>query len=225
MTPAREAAKMKVIMLGLAAGLVVAVIPAVALAQGRGGGQDNPNPARVCFYSDAGFQGEVFCVNPNGRSDALSGDWNDRISSIRVGRNTDGVEVCRNANFGGGCQFLTGDASSLPNFNDQISSFQVGQRSQVAAAPSPPSPVPNQVCFFQDWDFAGSSLCRGAGESSTSLGAEWNDRISSLQVPPSLWVQVCSDFGFQGQCNSIGSNIARLETGNDTISSFRVFAR
>jgi hypothetical protein len=199
------------------------LVPSVTHAQGQGGGQNRPNPARVCFYSDAGFGGDSFCVNPNGMSEALGTDWNDRISSIRVGRNSGGVEICRDNAFAGGCEFFSADAANLGGFNDAASSFRVGR---VSAAPQE-SPVPaGQICFYEDFDYRGSSFCRNAGEVVAALGTDWNDRISSIRVGQGVWVQVCSDFNFGGACNSVGSSVGQMPPpGNDNISSLRVLAR
>jgi hypothetical protein len=209
--------------LAFALPLCVLVLPTLTFAQGQGGGQNRPNPARVCFYSDAAFAGESFCVNPNGLNDALGLDWNDRISSIRVGRNSGGVELCRDNGFAGGCQFFGADTANLGAFNDAASSFRVGQRS-----PAPPvSPVPSgQACFYENFDYGGSSFCRSAGEVVAALGTDWNDRISSIRIGDDVWVQVCSDFNFGGSCNSVGSGVGQMPpSGNDNISSLRVFAR
>lgn len=206
----------------VALALVTLAFP--TLAQGQGGGQNRPNPARVCFYADAAYAGESFCVNPNGESTALGADWNDRISSVRVGRNSGGVELCRDNSFGGGCEFFAADVPGLGGFNDAASSFRVGQRSP--SPPEAPAPPTDQVCFFENFDYSGASFCRAAGEAATALNADWNDRISSIRVGATVWVQVCSDFNFGGACNSIGSSVPQLPaSSNDNISSFRVIGR
>jgi hypothetical protein len=210
--------------------LAFVLLPGVAHGQGQGGGQDRPNPARVCFYEDFDFAGATFCVNPNGQDSALDAEWNDRISSIRVGRNTGGVQVCRDSAFGGGCEFFGADVPRLnANLNDAASSFRVGQLPVPAPLPQPlpqPPPAGGQVCFYEHFDYAGASICRGPGEVTAALAQEWNDRISSIRLDPSVWVQVCSDFNFQGQCSSVGSSVPQLSpAANDNISSFRIFAR
>jgi hypothetical protein len=197
---------------------------------GPGPGLPPINPNQVCFFADFNFQGASFCAS-RGQSDPdLPGSWNDRISSIRVGANSGGVLLCRDFFFQGGCDFHTSDVAQLPaNRNDTASSFRVGSGNPGPFPPGPPPPPPppqGQVCFYSDWNFQGQSFCRGAGDQNGALSPQWNDQISSIRVDPSVWVQVCSDFSFQGQCQSLGGNVSQLTgNANDSISSYRIFAR
>ena len=69
-------------MLGLMAGLFTTFAATQADAQRWG----RPNAPRsgACFYKDANFQGEYFCVRAGEGVDAVPNDMNDQISSIRT---------------------------------------------------------------------------------------------------------------------------------------------
>jgi hypothetical protein len=89
---------------------------------GRGSGNEPQNGA--CFYLEADYRGEQFCVNSNESQRNLGERYNDKISSIRVfGRAR--VVVYENENFSGASRTFTGDVSNLRNFNDIITSIEV----------------------------------------------------------------------------------------------------
>jgi hypothetical protein len=202
---------------------------------GPGPGIPPVNSNQVCFYADYNYQGASFCAN-RGQSDPdLPGSWNDRISSLRVGPSSGGVLLCRDFFFQGGCDYYTNDVAQLGgNRNDTASSYRVGSGNPGPfpppgggfPPPPPPPPPQGQVCFYGDWNYQGGSFCAGAGQSDADLPPDWNDRISSIRVDPSVWVQVCTDFGYSGQCQSLGGNVSQLTgNANDSISSYRVFQR
>ncbi|WIJ26295.1 SH3 domain-containing protein [Devosia sp. RR2S18] len=79
-----------------------------------------------------------------------------------------------------------------------------------------------RVCFYEDWDYQGSSFCVRPGQRYSQLN-NFNDRISSIRVFGNAQAQVCEDYNFRGRCAVIDDNQRRL-TGrnNDIISSVRV---
>jgi hypothetical protein len=89
------------------------------------GSQAMPREA-ACFYRDANFRGEYFCL-PRGASYAtVPPGFNDRISSIRIIR-AGGVLVFRDRDFGGGAVRITSNVADLRRgvWNDRISSIRV----------------------------------------------------------------------------------------------------
>jgi uncharacterized protein YraI len=79
---------------------------------------------RVCFYEHVDFGGDSFCVRPGERLRAL-GDWNDRISSIRVRGDAEAL-VCEHNGFRGRCVVIDRNVRNLgPRGNDIISSIRV----------------------------------------------------------------------------------------------------
>ena len=88
---------------------------------GRPGRPDRRD--RVCFYEHFNYEGDRFCVRPGDRLRSL-GDWNDRISSIRVIGDAE-AQVCEHNNFRGRCIVVDESRRRLGGANDQISSVRV----------------------------------------------------------------------------------------------------
>lgn len=88
--------------------------------------------AGACFFTDAGFQGDRFCVNRGQQLDRLPGNFGDNISSIQVFGHAR-VTVFNDRNFTGGSQEFrrsVGDLRSEPfrgghTWNNRISSILV----------------------------------------------------------------------------------------------------
>jgi len=199
---------------------------------GNGDRAEAPTPYQACFYEDFGYAGQSRCINVGDRNAELDGNWNDAISSIRVGSNVE-LQVCEDWNFNGNCQRLTADRAELGGaLNDNISSFRTrlagtgngsgngngegddgGNNDGVAA---------NQACLYQDFDFNGASRCIDSGEQFAELGGDWNDAISSIRVGARAEVQICEDWNFNGDCQRVVESRARLSGDwNDAISSVR----
>lgn len=89
---------------------------------GNGGGDTGSN--KVCFYEHANYAGASFCANAD--SNWVGGEWNDRVSSVRVQAGQQ-VQLFWDINYGGSVLTLTADEPNLVNrgFNDQMSSFKV----------------------------------------------------------------------------------------------------
>lgn len=80
---------------------------------------------RVCFYEHAEFRGARICFEAGERVASLPGDWNNRISSVRL---EGGVEarVCERSGFRGWCETIQRNLPRLRDFhNDEISSVEV----------------------------------------------------------------------------------------------------
>jgi hypothetical protein len=95
-----------------------------------------PHPPRegACFYRDANFSGEYFCLKVGERWPAMPRGFNDQISSIRVFRGAR-VRIFNNDNFGGMNVRINHSVDSLirirmpqdlsKSWNDRISSIAV----------------------------------------------------------------------------------------------------
>jgi hypothetical protein len=108
----------------------LAVVGLVALAtagvEAQRWGRPRPPRAGACFYQNANFGGDWFCIQAGDGYDAMPDGLNDRISSIRVIGDAS-VVVYRNPNFGGRSSRFTDDVSNLQleGWNDTISSVRV----------------------------------------------------------------------------------------------------
>ncbi len=102
-----------------------------------------PGANEVCFYADAGFAGNAFCVNMGASNASLTAPWNDVISSIRIGAGAT-VEVCGDANFGGWCRTYVDDVNLTGVRDNSTSSYRTVNigGTPVSGAPTP-TPQPN----------------------------------------------------------------------------------
>lgn len=105
-------------------GLALAATATDAAAQRWG---RPPVPARgACFYQDAFYSGQYFCVREGDDMGMVPYGANDQISSIRVFGNVE-VVVYREPGFRGAQRRFQSNITNLKNvgFNDRISSFRV----------------------------------------------------------------------------------------------------
>ena len=104
--------------------------------------------------------------------------------------------------------------------------FGVGNQPQRPGPQRPPrppiiaAPIDEEVCFFDRARFRGESFCLGAGDSTRDLG-RWADRVSSIDNPDGLEVQVCSDANYRN-CRTYTTSASSLGDFDDYIVSVRV---
>ncbi len=106
----------------LVAGSLLTASPLFAQRWGR---EDAPRDG-ACFYEDAGFRGDYFCVRAGDRVRSMPPGMNDRISSIRIfGRAS--VTVYQDVYYEGRSRRFWEDVRNLRDFdwNDKISSVEV----------------------------------------------------------------------------------------------------
>jgi hypothetical protein len=89
-------------------------------------GRPRPPRAGACFYQNANFRGDYFCVSAGDGYDEMPDGLNDRISSIRLFGDAR-VVVYRNRNFAGRSTTFSDNVSNLQleGWNDTVSSVQV----------------------------------------------------------------------------------------------------
>ena len=87
--------------------------------------RDNRTPREgACFYEDANYRGQSFCVPRGATYNALPRGFNDRISSIRVFGSE--VRLFQERNFRGRSTEIRGDAPNLRGtWKDNVSSIRV----------------------------------------------------------------------------------------------------
>ncbi|WP_172123768.1 MULTISPECIES: SH3 domain-containing protein [unclassified Devosia] len=91
--------------------------------------------------------------------------------------------------------------------------------------PRPPAPPVYEeeiaeVCFYDRTRFRGESQCLEEGESVRNLGG-FADRISSIDNPDGLRVQVCAEVNFRN-CRTYTTSASSLGDYDDYIASIRV---
>jgi hypothetical protein len=212
-----------------------------------GSGQQTPRQG-ACFYQDAGFQGDRFCLAVGVQDASMPLTFNDAVSSIEVfGGAT--ITIFEHEDFGGQAIQISNSVTSLadsrsPNgfrWNDAISSVRVeGNVSQGARGfgrggggqVQEDRTVPRQgVCFYQDAGFAGDRYCLARGQSAPAMPLSFNDAVSSVQVFGGATVMIFEHENYGGQSIQISTSVpnlvnARAPNGfrwNDVISSVRVY--
>jgi hypothetical protein len=102
-------------------------------------------------------------------------------------------------------------------------SIGIGQQPQVQPPRPPvvqPEPVFGEVCFYDRTNYRGTSFCLESGDSVRNL-ADWTDRISSVDNPDGLSVQVCSEASYRN-CRTYTTSAASLGDFDDFIASVRI---
>jgi uncharacterized protein YraI len=111
-----------------------------------------------------------------------------------------------------------------PTFNFGIGNPNQPQvRPPFGGQPRPPVVRPpriSEVCFFDRTRFRGASTCLESGDNIRNLG-DWADRISSIDNPDGLQVQVCADSNYRN-CRTYTTSAASLGDFDDYIVSIRV---
>jgi hypothetical protein len=193
-------------------------------AQNRSRNRNDQPQDRVCFYMDADYRGEMLCANGGESQRNLGERYNDRISSVRIFGRTE-VTVYNDDDFNGSSQTLSRDVPNLGDWNDRISSFQVGggrqSEGQISGRGSRNEPR-DGACFFMDADLRGESICINAGENVRNLEARFNDRISSVQVFGRARVVVYEHENFGGASKAFSRDVLNLGDFNDRITSIEV---
>ena len=106
-------------------GIGVALVATASIANAQRLGGREPREG-ACFYEDANFRGDYFCLDSGDAERRLSSDMNDRISSIRVFGRAE-VTVYVDSRYRGGSEDFDEDVRDLrrERWNDTISSVQV----------------------------------------------------------------------------------------------------
>jgi hypothetical protein len=179
--------------------------------------------ARVCVYQDSGFRGASICYEAwqGGTNNLVNTGMNDQISSIEI---TEGetVTVYQDADYRGASRTYSSNVYNLSgDFNDIISSIYIQGR-QPPPPPPPSGPGDQQICFYTDAYFQGTSFCMNAWDRPIydlrQMGL--NDQISSIRIPYGVTVTVFQDINFQGQRRDYTSDVYNLSGDfNDIISS------
>jgi hypothetical protein len=116
--------------------LLLCVTTLPALAQERQWGRPRPPRMGACFYREAGFSGDYFCLKVGERWPVMPPGFNDKITSIRV-FNGARVRLFQVGNFQGNSLRVDNDVDTLVRFrlrenpsktwNDRASSIAVYQ--------------------------------------------------------------------------------------------------
>lgn len=193
--------------------------------------RDQDRRAGACFYKDADFRGDKFCLGPGERVPQMPPGFNDTISSIRIFGRTE-ITVYQDRNYSEPSLRLRDDVPNLQayqvkpghSWNDRISSIEVANLRDYGDYDR------DGACFFKDADFKGDKFCVQKGDRMEKMPSGFNDSISSVRLYGRVWVTVYQDSNFGGpnlRLQEDCSNLQRFQvkpghSWNDRISSIEV---
>ena len=186
----------------------------------------------ACFYRDADFGGEKFCVRADERMAQVPAGFNDRISSVRVFGRTE-VTIYQGRDFEGPSFRVRNDVANLQKYqvqpghswNDRVSSVEVASLRDAGDWDR------DGACFFKDENFRGDKFCVQKGDRMQQVPPGFSDRISSVRIYGRSTAIVYQDSGFRGPSLEIRDDVGNLQSyqvqpghsWNDRISSIRVY--
>jgi len=163
----------------------------------------NPTANQVALYVEGNYSGQCVVKGvgqyPNPGAIGLP---NDSVSSLRVGGDVRAI-LCRDDDYGGGCETFNGDDSSLSDNsvgNDQVSSVKVEQRTQPPSPPNLLSPdggsiIDESSSIVLSWSATGNEYFGEIGggpgvtltfgwqsETSKNIGPQWAGYTYSWRV-------------------------------------------
>jgi len=204
-----------------------------------------PGDNQVILYEHSNYGGSYIILTYNRDVNNISSwhtdsgeSWNDKVSSIKVGKNTK-VILYQDKDYKGSAKTIQGDCSAsknIPNlnsisWNDKVTSLKV-----MAVAKCP---TDYQVILYEHNDYEGAYIIFDLDATENNLssynissGKNWNDKASSIKVGKKAKVTLykhkdCNDkepkITIQGSCNA-NKNYASLGSieWNDMITSLKV---
>jgi hypothetical protein len=174
-------------------------------------GSDVPADAGAVFFEHVGYAGASFWSRPAGVP-LVSGEWNDRISSIRVQPGLR-LELFEHANYGGRSIVITGSVDNIVarGFNDIVSSYRLVKIETEQQT----------TTFYRDVDYQGGGFTSTPG-TLNALSGEWNDRISSIRVQTGHELVLYADSNRGGRSITVRGDVPSLVAlgFNDVVSSY-----
>jgi len=185
----------------------------------------------ACFFKNADFGGEKFCVNAGERVAQVPPGFNDQISSVRIFGRVE-VTVYQGRDYQEPSLRLREDVANLQKFqvqpghswNDRVSSIEVTSLRNSGDWDR------DGACFFKDENFRGEKFCVQKGDRMEQVPPGFSDQISSVRIYGRSSVTVFQDANFRGPSLEIRDDIQNLQSSqvrsghswNDRISSIVV---
>lgn len=172
----------------------------------------DPLENEIFFFKHTGCQGEyrIYAVGedlPDLRQLPFwdsTGNWNDEISSLKIGANAQAY-VCTHIDFGEPCVQHRGNGTGVTRienlhasgWGDRISSIKVRGKNWNPEDDIP-EPQADEVIFFEHVDYGGKHLIVKANRHELDLtqaffensNTSWNDKISSIKVGSSVKAEI-----------------------------------
>ena len=202
---------------GLWFGWVVVAVLCTTVCSSAQDRDDQNRRSGACFYKDANFRGDRFCLNEGDHMRMVPEGFNDKISSIRIFGRTE-VTVYDDRDFGGPRLHVKEDIMDLESFqmkpghswNDKISSIDVAL-----------SQYGSDGDRDRDWD----------RDHDRDRDQDWDryrnrdwDRDDERRRHAGACFYKDADFGGAKFCLEQGERLAMVPEGfNDRLSSVRIF--
>ena len=156
----------------------------------------------MTVFEERDFRGKS-ATYTNNVANLANTEFNDRISSLKVGRG-ERWEICKDANYQGRCVVVSGEEKDLRNnsWNNMISSFR-------RIGGGTPVPVPQQpyIVLYSQANYRGT-VTNQSGEASYL-----NRTAQSVTIGRGIW-QFCEGTNFTGRCVTIDVSVPNLSTYN-----------
>jgi len=170
------------------------------------------SPPVVTVYQDEKYKGLSKSFSVGNYPQMSQYSFNDTISSIQIKSGYRCVAF-EHTNYGGACRVYEGDQSSLPGFNDTISSLIVEKILDQSL------PV---VTVYQDEKYKGQSKSFSVGNYPQMSLYGFNDIISSIQIQSGYRCIAFEHTNYEGTSRIYEGDQLSLPGFNDTISSLKV---
>ena len=164
--------------------------------------------AEACFYTGKQYAGAEHCISLSDAVDVSTETMlNDNFESVKIPQGLL-VKVFTDPGLQGRLTWFLTDTADLGEFNNVISSLIVE--------------YDNQVCFYTNNVYQGTSICAKPGEAHDVRGTSMNDAFSSVRVPHDLFVIAYVDDDYHGSPRMYTADVSNLNDFNDQITSFVV---
>jgi len=187
----------------------------------------SPNSDQIALYEHSDYCGsyKILGIGEYPNPGAM-GFANDTASSVKVGANVKAT-LCRDDNYGGGCEDLTGDDTNLTDNgigNDTVSSVKVQPRT------TPCNPSADQVAIYADANYGGACALLGMGDYPNPgyLGSVGNDDAESIRVGGNVKATLYEHDNYAGRAETFtgdDSNLGDNSIGANQVSSVKVGSR
>lgn len=241
---------LSILFIGVIAGIILAgiLIPSAGKAVKTASGPTISAPAvpgddEAIFYENTNYGGTSFTASVGGDITDMrniSGvNWNDKVSSIKLGKNVC-VMAYQDINYKGGAWWFPGNGlctRNIPNlvdfgWNDKMSSIQMKSKDACGGA----EPGDNEVIFYEHKNFQGASKTATFDSDVADMrywDGNWNDRVSSMKIGSNVCVTVWQNINYGGEKMEMSGNsdcvtdyLNLVNNGwNDKMSSFKVRSR
>jgi Peptidase inhibitor family I36 len=153
----------------------------------------------------------------------VSTSWVDVHYQVNGGGQQNVRMSATNARFEQALRVATGDVLSyFFTYNNGAPAYDSARFSYTVGGSGPVNPAPptGAVCFYEYDVYKGASIC--ADTDSNSIGAAWDNRVTSVKVTTGYTLELFSDINYGGTSVKLTADNPNLMGFNDVASSYRI---